>query len=138
MTDEELNRKFDIVAGHLATLAVTQQKAEERMNRMDDGIMRLRRTLLTAIRAGRRERREWRERHAALIDAQVRSEDKLVRLEEAQSRTDESLRQLAESQKRTEESLKQLSDSQAHTDKRLDALIDIVREERDGRARGEE
>ena len=105
MTDEELNRKFDIVAAHLASLAVSQQKAEERMDRADDRLSRLERTLLLAIRAGRRERGEWRERHAALVDAQMR----------------------------TEAAMAKLTESQTHADRRLDALIDIVREERNGK-----
>lgn len=126
MTDGELQRKFDIVASHLTSLAVSQQKAEERQQKADERqqkaeereqrsdyrLSRLERTLLLAIRAGRRERGEWRERHVALVDAQIRTEDKLARLAEAQAR---------------------MADTQAHTDRRLDALIDIVREDREGR-----
>lgn len=131
MTDDELNRKFDIVAAHLASLAVSQQKAEERQQkweerqqkaeereqRSDYRISRLERVLLLAIRAGRRERGEWRTRHAALVDAQIRTEDKLGALAEAHTR-------LADAQTN-------LADAQAHTDRRLDALIDIVREDRE-------
>lgn len=106
MTDEEINRKFDIVAGLIAGVSVNQQKAEERMNRTDERVSRIERVLTLAVRAGRRERREWRERHAALIDAQARTDDALARLAEAQ----------------------------AHTDSRLDALIDIVREGRNGKS----
>jgi hypothetical protein len=35
MTDEEINRKFDVVAGHLATLATSLQKSDERQERTD-------------------------------------------------------------------------------------------------------
>ena len=112
MTDEEINRKFDVVANHLATLAVSQQRGEERISRVE-------RMLLLAIRAGQRERREWRERHVTLVEAQVHTEEKVSRLVEAQTRT--------------EEALKQLAQSQAHTDSRLDVLIDIVREGRNGK-----
>lgn len=115
MTDEELNRKFDIVAQHLANLAVTQQQAEERMARGTDRLARAERILMLTIRAGRRERREWREKYAALVAAQMR--------------TEEAMRQLGEAQK-------ELTESQKHSDQRLDALIDIVREDRERRANG--
>lgn len=52
----------------------------------------------------------------ALTDAQIRSEEFV-----------------AQAQVRTEESIARLAEAQAHTAKRLDALIDIVREDREGR-----
>src|SRR5437763_1182341 len=104
MTDEELNRKFDIVAEHLATLAVKQQKAEERMEKSDTRMDRLERVLRLAIRSYRRERKETREKINILIAAQTR----------------------------TDEALAKLAESQVHTDKRLDTLIDIVRDNRNG------
>ena len=118
MTDEELNRKFDIVAEHLATLAVNQQKAEERMEKADARIDRLERVLSLAIRSYRRERKETREKFDALIDAQMH--------------TDESLTKLAQAQSSLAESLTHLTESLEHTDKRLDTLIDIVRDNRNG------
>ena len=118
MTDEELNRKFDIVAEHLATLAVNQQKADERMEKSDARIDRLERVLSLAIRSYRRERKETREKFDALIDAQMH--------------TDESLTQLAQAQSSLAESLTHLTESLEHTDKRLDTLIDIVRDNRNG------
>jgi chaperonin cofactor prefoldin len=99
MTDEEINRKFDTVADHLATLAVSQQKSDERVNRLE-------RALMLAIRAGQRERKDTREKFGALVDAQAR----------------------------TEEALARLAESQQHTDERLNALIDIVREGRNGKS----
>ena len=50
---------------------------------------------------------------AALADAQIKTEDALVKLTEAHTK---------------------LAESQAHTDRRLDALIDIVRELRNGKS----
>jgi hypothetical protein len=50
---------------------------------------------------------------AALADAQIKTEDALVRLAEAHTK---------------------LAESQVHTDRRLDALIDIVRELRNGKS----
>jgi hypothetical protein len=84
----------------------------------------------------------------ALAVAQIRSEEiltsKVEALAAAQIRTEETLsakfEALAAAQLRTEESLTilakaqvNLAETQAHTDKRLDALINIVREDREGR-----
>jgi DNA anti-recombination protein RmuC len=70
---------------------------------------------------------------AALADAQIR-------LEEAQANSERKIAALADAQIRTEaamanltEKMAQLAASQAHTDQRLDALIDIVREGRNGK-----
>jgi flagellar motility protein MotE (MotC chaperone) len=106
MTDEEINRKFDIVADHLISLAVSQQKSNERIDRVE-------RILLLGIKALRRERKETRETLNALVTAQTRTEETLSRLVESHAN---------------------LADSLAHTDKRLDALIDIVREGRNGKS----
>jgi predicted transcriptional regulator len=112
-SSEEINRKFDIVADHLVTLAVSQQKSEERITRLE-------RVLMLAIRAGLRERKYTRERFDALTEKMGALTDKINDLAEEQKRTDEVLRQLAE--------------SQAHTDQRLNALIDIVSQGRNGKA----
>lgn len=57
-----------------------------------------------------------------------------VRLEEAQANTEVKIAALADAQIRTEEALARLAEAQAHTDQRLDALIDIVRELRNGKS----
>jgi chromosome segregation ATPase len=66
-------------------------------------------------------------RIAALADAQINTEERMVRVETA-------LATLVEAQARTESALARLADAQAHTDQKLDALIDIVREGRDGKS----
>jgi uncharacterized protein YdgA (DUF945 family) len=78
---------------------------------------------------------------AALADTQIRTEETLIKLEAAQIRTDEArayadarMAALADAQIRTDEALARLADAQAHTDQRLDALIDIVREQRNGKS----
>lgn len=112
MAQSEFDRKIKVSAGILADLTVEQQRSQERAARTE-------RILMMAVRAGRRERREWRERHAALIKAQA---------------------DLTEAQGRTEAKLGRLADAQEHSDRRLDALIDIVRQDRgreNGRRRGE-
>ncbi len=80
MTDEDINRKFDVVADHLATVAVTQQKAEERAAKADTRIDRMERVLMLAIRANQRERKETRESIHALISAQQNTDERIDRL----------------------------------------------------------
>jgi hypothetical protein len=41
MTDEEINRKFDVVANHLASLAVGQQRLQEMQQRTDESVRAL-------------------------------------------------------------------------------------------------
>ncbi len=119
MTEDELNQKFEFITNILADVSVKQQQAEERlahwenrMNRSDARPDRLERVLKLAIRAGQRERREWHTRHALLEE------------------------KAAQSAEETRNALKQLAESQPHTDKRLGALIDIVRQDRERRAKG--
>jgi hypothetical protein len=62
-----------------------------------------------------------------LGEAQANSEAKIAALADAQIKTEEALVKLAEAHTK-------LAESQAHTDQRLDALIDIVREFRNGKS----
>jgi hypothetical protein len=102
----EINRKFDIVADHLATLAINQEKSERRITRLE-------RVLMLAIRAGQRERKDTREKFDALT---------------------EKIKALAEGQARTDNALTQLAEAQAHTEQKLNALIDIIIEGRNGKS----
>jgi hypothetical protein len=80
------------------------------------------------------------ERMDTLSEAQENSERKIAALADAQIRTEDALARLSEAQRQTEVAMARLTDKmaelatqQAHTDQRLDALIDIVREGREGR-----
>ena len=70
----------------------------------DERIDRLERVMKLVVRAGLRERRDTRTKIDALIDSHIKLTDALARL----------------------------ADAQTHTDTRLDALIDIVRDGREG------
>ena len=70
--------------------------------------------------AGLRARSQFRKQYEILMDAQMRNEVRFERNEE----------RFAQNEVR----FARLADSQIHTDQRLDALIDIVREERNGRS----
>ena len=77
---------------------------------------RLERIAKLVVRAGvhaRRREREQDDKINIIIDAQVKNEERFAKLAEAQT---------------------ELAISQAHTDRRLDALIDIIREQRNGKS----
>jgi len=75
------------------------------------------------VRAGLRARRREREQDEKIniiIDAQVKNEERF-------GQNEERFAKLAEAQT-------ELAISQAHTDRRLDALIDIIRDQRNGKS----
>jgi len=75
---------------------------------------RLERIVKLMIKAGLRARRQTREQDqkiGIIIDSQIRNEERFAR---------------------NEERFAKLTESQTHTDQRLDALIDIIRKERNG------
>ena len=77
---------------------------------------RLERIVKLMIKAGLRARvqsREQNEKITIIIDAQMRNEERFARNEERFAR---------------------LAESQAHADRRIEALIDIVRNGRNGKA----
>ena len=76
---------------------------------------RLERIVKLMIKAGLRARRQTREQDqkiGIIIDAQIRNEERFAR---------------------NEERFAKLTESQTHTGQRLDALIDIIREGRNGK-----
>ena len=84
---------------------------------------RLERIAKLMVRAGvraRRGEREQDEKIDMIIDAQVKNEERFAQNEERFAK-------LAEAQT-------EMAISQAHTDRRLDALIDIIREQRNGKS----
>jgi len=99
--------------------------SEERLDRLE-------RIAMLMARAGLRVRREQNEKINIIIDAQIKNEDRFAqneerfaKLAEAQQLTDQRFKELAESQK-------ELAASQKLTDQSLNALIDIVRRNRNG------
>lgn len=104
MENEQLERKMEFIVDTLARISVNDEKRQHDQQKHEGRLDRVERILGLMIRAGLRERR-------------VRSD--------ADERLTKALTELADAQRRTEESL-------AHSDRRLDALIDIVRRERNG------
>ena len=75
---------------------------------------RLERIAKLFVRAGIRARRDMRgldDKLNIIVDSQIKNEERFAR---------------------NEDRFAQLAESQAHTDRRLDALIDIIREGRNG------
>lgn len=87
------------------------------MENVEERLDRLERIAKLLVRAGLRARREMRQQDdkiTIMIDAQIKNEERFAKLAQAQT---------------------ELAESQTHTDRRLDALIDIVKEGRNGKSR---
>ena len=87
------------------------------MKKVEERLDRLERIAKLLVRAGLRARREMRQQDdkiTIMMDAQIKNEERFAKLAEAQT---------------------ELAKSQAHADRRLDALIDIVKEGRNGKSR---
>ncbi|HKZ78101.1 MAG TPA: hypothetical protein VJ124_07225 [Pyrinomonadaceae bacterium] len=82
---------------------------EERLDRLE----RIARLMVRAGLRARRQMRDQDEKINIMIESQMKNEERFARLAESQL---------------------QLAESQAHTDRRLDALIDIIREGRNGKS----
>ncbi|HYX29579.1 MAG TPA: hypothetical protein VE863_13515 [Pyrinomonadaceae bacterium] len=106
MTNEEMERKMEFIVETLARVAVSQERQELNYEKHDMLLSRLERIAKLMVRAGLRERKARTEGNERLKQAMA---------------------ELAAAQKRTEESI-------AQTDTRLGALIDIVRQQQNGRS----
>ena len=87
------------------------------MKNVEERLDRLERIAKLLVRAGLRARREMRQQDdkiTIMMDAQIKNEERFAKLAQAQT---------------------ELAESQAHTDRRLDALIEIVKEGRNGKSR---
>ena len=85
-----------------------KKTSEERLDRLE-------RIAKLLVRAGLRARRQMREQDdkiTIMIDAQIKNEDRFARLAQVQT---------------------ELAEAQMHSDRRLDALIDIVKQGRNGK-----
>jgi chromosome segregation ATPase len=103
----------------------------------DERILRLENAMATlAELAADRERRVSRLEEAlvTLVELVRSHNESMDESRVAHGETDRKIAVLADAQIRTEDALKQLAEAQAHTDRRLDALIDIVRGERNGQS----
>jgi len=75
MDDAERQRTMNFILRQQAQFAAGMQELEEADSRASLRLDRLERTLLLMAQQFRRERRDLRERVAALVDAQMRTEE---------------------------------------------------------------
>jgi septal ring factor EnvC (AmiA/AmiB activator) len=89
MTDEERQRTMDFILQQQAQFAASMQRIDEGMQKFEEGMQkleeadaraskrldRLERTLVLMAQRFRRERHDLRERIAALVDSQMRTEE---------------------------------------------------------------
>lgn len=85
MNEEERRRTMNFILEQQAQSAARMEKFEEGMQRLEEAdsrairrLDRLERNLVRMAVQFRRERKDLRERMSALVDAQIRSEDKSV------------------------------------------------------------
>lgn len=126
MTGEERQRTMDFILQQMAQFAASIQRSEEEREkrertdrRRDVSIEQIRRLLARSIWERRRDRRDWNERMAALVDAQVRSEG-------TQSRSGEWRTHMEESFARSNERLAYLEDLTARNSEAIAKLTDVV------------
>jgi hypothetical protein len=111
MTEEEYQRAMEFMTAQQAKFFADMERLKETQDQAERRTARLERIAGLMAKAGLRARQQWRE-------SDERWNRRSEELRQAQAHTD----------KRSEE----LRDAQAHSDKRLDALIDIVRQQRNG------
>jgi hypothetical protein len=90
---------------------------EQRLDRLE----RICRLMAQAGPPGRRQRRQQNEKINIILDARERIREAQIKFSEAQEKNDEIFAKLAE--------------SHAQTGRKLDALIDIIRKDRNGGSR---
>ncbi len=126
MSDQERIHRLENAMSTLAELSADLHRLtagqQQRTSRVEE-------SLLTVIKLVNSNTESIHELRAA----QAESEHKLAALTDAMIRLADAQKELAGAQKELPGAQKQLAESQAHSDKRLDALIDIVREWRNGR-----
>ena len=110
-----------------ARLAESQEEFEASMNRGYLRVDRLELIVKLMAKAGIRARRRMHEQDESV-------ERGLAALREADARSNKEIETLIASRVNSEWRVNALTESQTDSDKRLDALIDIVREQRNGRA----
>lgn len=126
MGEEERNVRFENALATLAELAAVQNRRADAHERRIDVIEEAQALLARVLRSQQNWAEETKARHAEI-------DHKLAALVDAQMQTEEALKQLEEVVKRIADSHERLAGSHAHSDRRLDALIDVVRDLLNGR-----
>jgi len=109
MNDEERQRTMDFILQQQAQFAVGMQKLEEADTRASRRLDRLERTLVLMARRFRRERDDIQERMAALVDAQIRTEEATTKMEDATAKMEDAVRSLTATTERNSNDIAILS-----------------------------
>ena len=116
MNDEERQRTMDFILKQQAQFSAGMQKLEEADARAEKRLDQLGRTVVLLARQFRRERKDLRERIAALVDAQIRTEEitrensEAIRaLTAATERNSEAIRTLTATTERNSEDISTLA-----------------------------
>lgn len=105
MDNKNLEKKMEFIIEQQAQLVVNQEKADERMTRIEDIVGRLGNVTLNGFE-------NVEAKISALVDAQIKTEANIGKMAAAQE-------QMAEAQK-------QMAEAQTSTDERLNLLINVV------------
>ncbi len=117
--DERRQRQMEFIVEALGQLTIKHQQAEKRTERLE-------RIVKMMIRAGRRERREWRERYNALLDSQIRTEEIVRRNNEA---AEHRAAQMDEVIKRANEVAERASEAAGRASESVAQLAEIIRQQ---------
>jgi chromosome segregation ATPase len=137
MTNEEMRRTMEFIVEQQAQFAASIQRAEEerirdkpRLARLEDSFQRL-----VALCENMDSRLDTTDTRLDTTDTRLDTTD--TRLDTTDTRldtTDTRLDKLEVNESELEANMSRLAAAQAHADERLSALIDIVREDRNGKS----
>ena len=120
MDEEERQRQFDFMLNQQAKFAADIQKLQESQRKLQESQQKLQESQAEMVQIINRLA-------AVTVEGFKQTNTKIDALIDAQTRTEEKLGKVIDVQMR-------LVETQAHTERRLDALIDIVREGRNGKS----
>jgi chromosome segregation ATPase len=120
MTEDERQRQMDFILNQQAQFSTDIQK-------LQDGQAKLQESQAALVERQVEEAQIVSRLAAVTLEGFKQTNAKIDALIDAQMRTEESVTKIAEAQAK-------LAEAQTHTEQRLDALIDIVREGRNGKS----
>jgi len=144
MTNEEMQRTMEFIVEHQAQFAASIQRLQEEHERLEaerlrDGprLTRLEESFQLLVQLAQATDSRLDSVEARLDEDESRLDNDESRLDQGESRLDQDESRLDKGEVKMsllEENMAALAVAQAHADERLSALIDIVREGRNGRS----